>query len=988
MAALVDNSGKASSNSGDQTVLESGSYTIAGDNRVLYVAVCSGANTPTNPTGVKWGGSGGTALTQLGSTIDVGSNWKISLWRLIAPTATSSTVYATWGASNDERWMFFISVKDADQTTPNGTVATNTGTDQTPDCNVSGTSGDLLIDFAMVGDQTSSWSTAHTKLQELTGSTNWINGACGNATATGASTALSWTLGYAGSSWSIFGLAINEAAAGVTVTPSVGTLRTVGQAPTVSRTTVGEALPDTGTLRFVGGTPTLRLAVPEVTSPRVTGNNTASGSWAVGYPAHSAGDLVLIGLASDANVTHGTLPGGPNSETAVVLEQHAGDTGTATVRASLWYWIATDAEAAGTVTVTPSASEQWSASAVVIPAGQFDPANPVQDGGTGVGTTGANTCPPFTATYAGGRVGYFAACDADTITGTESGWQLVANQDIGAVTGSFVVRDAETTASESVSGGAVTGVDDGRVSIGFVINPPLNATASPSVGTVRFVGQTPSVSFPDPQTASPTVGTLVFVGQTPTIGVTQAIAPSVGTLRFVGQTPTVAYIANVSVSPSVGTLRFVGQQLPLFDTSALVDFDTPAKSLLIGADQQTFRVLVRKTVGTNPTVDIDLYEGGAWVADLVSGTAVTSTTGQIVSATWNASLLADISGAGVQAFIYGHSSADAQVEIGAVEWVAELEAVQTPTVGTLRFAGAAPSVAYTDHVTVTPTAGTYRFDGQQPSVTSSAAQSVAPSVGTVLVVGQQPTVSYTDHQSVAPTVGTVQFAGQQPTISSSAAVTVAPSVGTVRFDGQQPSSAVTDHVWITPTAGEVRFGGYAPVLSATAHQWTVPSSGELRFVGQQPTLIEGGDKTTAPQSGVIRFVGNAPIASLPRERVGGDDLPPGWSKRRARLKLNRELEYTEQIREIYRQLTGSPQAAEAEAILAPVVPPVAATGESEDARFAAIEARAEALRVRADRLDYDAVQAEIALRLLHRELRDWQEADDLQAIRPLLAQVL
>jgi hypothetical protein len=117
-------------------------------------------------------------------------------------------------------------------------------------------------------------------------------------------------------------------------------------------------------------------------------------------------------------------------------------------------------------------------------------------------------------------------------------------------------------------------------------------------------------------------------------------------------------------------------------------------------------------------------------------------------------------------------------------------------------------------------------------------------------------------------------------------------------------------------------------------------------------------------------------------------LPPGWSKRRARLKLNRELEYTEQIREIYRQLTGSPQAAEAEAILAPVVPPVAATGESEDARFAAIEARAEALRVRADRLDYDAVQAEIALRLLHRELRDWQEADDLQAIRPLLAQVL
>lgn len=498
--------------------------------------------------------------------------------------------------------------------------------------------------------------------------------------------------------------------------------------------------------------------------------------------------------------------------------------------------------------------------------------------------------------------------------------------------------------------------------------PSVGSTqaAAPSVGTVRFDGLQPTVSYTTNAWASPTAGTYRFDGQQPSATVSEAGAasPLVGTLRFVGDAPSVTYTDNVWVTPSVGTLRFVGQQLPLFDTSALIDFDTPAKNLLTGADQQKFRVLVRKNGTTAPTVDIDLYESGSWVADLVTGTSVTSDTGQIVSATWNASLLADISGAGVQCFVYGHSSANAQVEIGAVEWQAELEAVQTPTVGTLRFAGAAPTVAYTDHVTVTPSVGTLLFAGQQPSVTSSAAQSVAPSVGTVLVVGQQPTVSYTDHQSVAPTVGTV------------------------RFDGQQPSSAVTDHVWITPTAGEVRFGGYAPVLSATAHQWTVPSSGELRFVGQQPTLIEGGDKTTAPQSGVIRFVGNAPIASLPRERVGGDDLPPGWSKRRARLKLNRELEYTEQIREIYRQLTGSPQAAEAEAILAPVVPPVAATGESEAARDAAIEARAEALRVRADRLDYDAVQAEIALRLLYQQWRQQMEDDDVAAMELLLSHVL
>lgn len=237
-----------------------------------------------------------------------------------------------------------------------------------------------------------------------------------------------------------------------------------------------------------------------------------------------------------------------------------------------------------------------------------------------------------------------------------------------------------------------------------------------------------------------------------------------------------------------------------------------------------------------------------------------------------------------------------------------------------------------------------------------------PFVGTIRFVGQTPVVGYTS--SASPTVGVVRFVGEQPTVSTTAAQSVAPSVGTLRF------------------------GGYAPVLSATAHQWTVPSAGALRFVGQQPTLIEGGDKTTAPQSGVLRFVGNTPIASMPRERVGGDDLPPGWNKRRAKLKLKRELEYTEQIRDIYRALTGSPQAAEAEAILAPVVPPVAATGESEDARFAAIEARAEALRVRADRLDYDAVQAEIALRLLYQRWRQQMEDDDVAAMELLLSHVL
>ena len=120
-------------------------------------------------------------------------------------------------------------------------------------------------------------------------------------------------------------------------------------------------------------------------------------------------------------------------------------------------------------------------------------------------------------------------------------------------------------------------------------------------------------------------------------------------------------------------------------------------------------------------------------------------------------------------------------------------------------------------------------------------------------------------------------------------------------------------------------------------------------------------------------------------KVGGDDHP-GWNRKRATLKRKREEEFTAQIRDIYRALVADPQtAAQAEAIVAPVVPSAAAS-ESETDR--ALDQRAAQLRQRADALDAGAMQAEIALRLLYREMRERQEAEDFEAVRVLLAEVL
>lgn len=102
------------------------------------------------------------------------------------------------------------------------------------------------------------------------------------------------------------------------------------------------------------------------------------------------------------------------------------------------------------------------------------------------------------------------------------------------------------------------------------------------------------------------------------------------------------------------------------NTSLLVDFATPAQELAPGLVQR-FRVLVRKTDTLNPTVTVSLYEDGALVSVLTTE-PVTSSVGQIVEGYWDATTLADPTGADVQCYIFGDSNGPSQVEIGAVAW--------------------------------------------------------------------------------------------------------------------------------------------------------------------------------------------------------------------------------------------------------------------------------------------------------------------------------
>ncbi len=109
-------------------------------------------------------------------------------------------------------------------------------------------------------------------------------------------------------------------------------------------------------------------------------------------------------------------------------------------------------------------------------------------------------------------------------------------------------------------------------------------------------------------------------------------------------------------------------------TVARVSFPTPSGDLTVGAGLQEFRVLVRKTNhSTNPTCTVDLYENGSLVTNLVSSTTISTTSGIVLSGTWNASSLSNINGSLVECRVVGtpgsgNPSNRASVEVGAIEW--------------------------------------------------------------------------------------------------------------------------------------------------------------------------------------------------------------------------------------------------------------------------------------------------------------------------------
>lgn len=236
------------------------------------------------------------------------------------------------------------------------------------------------------------------------------------------------------------------------------------------------------------------MAAPliEVADCTESGNNTATTSWAVSYPAYASGDLLCFHVASDANVTHDWSATGPNGETVVTISDSYGGTAQ---RISAFYFVGSATTSAGTFTVTPSATEQWTAVVVKVPAGEFDSTTPVQAtiGSDNVTTAAAGLATPtWTAgAKSDGRIVVAAAIDTLTTSAAPTGWTALIQQDRGAVGIMVGVRDAGTTSSESIASATFTKSSETHSVIGYVINDPVetfSGSGTPSLPLITSSG--------------------------------------------------------------------------------------------------------------------------------------------------------------------------------------------------------------------------------------------------------------------------------------------------------------------------------------------------------------------------------------------------------------------------------------------------------------------------------------------------------------------
>jgi len=196
-------------------------------------------------------------------------------------------------------------------------------------------------------------------------------------------------------------------------------------------------------------------------------------------------------------------------------------------------------------------------------------------------------------------------------------------------------------------------------------------------------------------------------------------------------------------------------------TVCRTSFPTPTAAPTDGVDLQEFRCLVRKTDhSTDPDVRVELYENGSLVSTPIADQALSSTTGVVLSAKWDSVSLGTGDGSLVEVRVVGTPGGGspgnrASVEVGAVEWNAEVTAAAAGGDGDAVLALAALGLASTaDYIAPSSAAATAALAALSLSAT---ADYIAPSSAAVTAglgaLGIAATADYIEPSSAAAIAG-------------------------------------------------------------------------------------------------------------------------------------------------------------------------------------------------------------------------------------------
>lgn len=173
-----------------------------------------------------WASAGSTVLSCTynavataaeGSAVDAAFD-RVTMRSLIAPTSGSNTLAVTM-SGNSDIIVGAVSYTGSNQSDLCGTFNSATGTNTSPTVNITSVSGDIVQDvLTWFTDPLSTTATAGAGQTRQWARTvaNVTHGAGSTETATTTTTTMSWTTGTPVDGWIVGGIAVKEAAAGVT----------------------------------------------------------------------------------------------------------------------------------------------------------------------------------------------------------------------------------------------------------------------------------------------------------------------------------------------------------------------------------------------------------------------------------------------------------------------------------------------------------------------------------------------------------------------------------------------------------------------------------------------------------------------------------------------------------------------------------------------------------------------------------------------------